>query len=543
MKNPNFINILSRIKALIKSPLEIGLFFILLQVYLINGVLASIEKKKFVPTNLLRRLRIFLLGRLLRKLDRGEEGSISQREIIRLAIKNMGVKRTRSLITIGGMSIGIGAIVFLVSIGFGLQDLVISRVARLEEMKQADVMPNPAGNLFIDDEVLARFKDIAGVQKVFPVISLVGRVNFQNSITDVVVHGVTRDYLDNSAITPISGNFFKSNETVVSLTPPEEEAVSGENEEKNDDFLATIQPVGILGEATPSADPELLELLETLKPPSEEEKEFVPLGNEARREVVINKSMAQILGLEPQEALNGNVTISFVVVGDLIPESEGKKIESHPAEYTIVGVVPGEKNPVIWVPFLDLRSLGITRYSQARVMVAAESDLPRVRKQIEAMGYKTTSVADTVVQIKNLFRTARLILAALGAIALAVASLGMFNTLTISLLERTREVGVMKVMGMKENEVRNLFLTESMLMGFLGGIFGIVLGVIAGKMLGIIISLMSFTKSPGFIDIASLPSPFVVAIIFLSLIVGFFTGIYPTRRAAKISALDALRYE
>ena len=159
------------------------------------------------------------------------------------------------------------------------------------------------------------------------------------------------------------------------------------------------------------------------------------------------------------------------------------------------------------------------------------------------MGYVTRSVADTVDQINSLFATARTVLMLLGMVALSVAALGMFNTLTVSLLERTREVGLMKAMGMKSWEVQELFLTESMLMGFLGGLLGIIVGFITGKLVGMALSFFAIFKGVGYIDISYVPLSFVIVIIFLSLLVGIVTGIYPAKRATKISALNALRYE
>ena len=147
------------------------------------------------------------------------------------------------------------------------------------------------------------------------------------------------------------------------------------------------------------------------------------------------------------------------------------------------------------------------------------------------------------MQIEQFFATARVILAVLGVVALSIAALGMFNTLTISLLERTREVGLMKAMGMKSDEVQELFLTESMVMGFFGGVLGILLGYGAGKLLSLILSSLAWTQGLGAIDIAYLPWGFLVFVLGLSLLVGFGTGIYPAQRATQISALDALRYE
>ena len=124
-----------------------------------------------------------------------------------------------------------------------------------------------------------------------------------------------------------------------------------------------------------------------------------------------------------------------------------------------------------------------------------------------------------------------------------MAALGMFNTLTVSLMERTREVGVMKAMGMQSSEVKELFLAEAMVMGILGGIFGVLAGWIAGKMLGVILSAFAVIKGVGYVDVSYIPPLFVIFVLVLSFVVGVVTGIYPARRATKISALDALRYE
>src|SRR5690606_28492022 len=107
-----------------------------------------------------------------------------------------------------------------------------------------------------------------------------------------------------------------------------------------------------------------------------------------------------------------------------------------------------------------------------------------------------------LAQIDTLFDTVRLILASVGMVALSVAALGMFNTMSVSLLERTREVGLMKAMGMRSHEVRELFLTESMTMGFLGGVLGILVGLGMGKLLSVLISMLSIFKGEGFLDIS-----------------------------------------
>jgi len=136
-----------------------------------------------------------------------------------------------------------------------------------------------------------------------------------------------------------------------------------------------------------------------------------------------------------------------------------------------------------------------------------------------------------------------MLLGVLGVVALSVAALGMFNTLTVSMLERTHEVGMMKAVGMVSKEVKELFLAESMVMGILGGVMGLIMGILAGRLLSLGISFVSVSRGAGIINISYLPIDFIILIVILSLVVGFVTGMYPASRATKISALDALRYE
>jgi len=567
----------------------------------------------------------------------GERDSIKKVDLIELSLAHLATQKTRTLVTILGMSIGVGIIVFLLSVGFGVQHLVISRVARLEEMKQADVSLGKTTTLKIDDKTLSDFANISGVEKVLPVISAVGRVDYAGSILDVVVYGVTSDYLRLSAIKPTRGKIFESNETakltsrVVLDNPSKVLGIEAKEFKENEIEFRISEGVWIKVRERPSLNAKILGYTRRLEgvqtgveteggqyllkegghslywikakvPLWKEGKEIldeegfqvwtegyfgendvqifkkdlgvvlgekaetteggesiewvelatesaqvpkpkqVSLSNEAKRQAVVNRSMLALLGIKEDEAVGKKFKASFIIVGNLIPEAEAGA-ESLPVEYEIIGVIPGEKTPLFYVPFIDLRSLGIVNFSQAKIVVSKQELLAKVRKQIEAAGFQTASVTDTVAQIGRLFGTLKLLLGLVGLVALSVAALGMFNTLTVSLFERTREVGLMKAMGMKSFEVKELFLAESQILSFLGGVLGIVFGFVAGKILSLVLSVLAIARGVGFVDVVHLPLWFILLILFLSLGVGFLTGIYPARRATKISPLDALRYE
>lgn len=648
----------------------------LLSVYLLGKLVIRLGKSPFVPAAIVRKLSPKLekiYNRLFQIFQKTREKTISQVDLIDISIKNMLAKRTRTAITVGGMALGIGAIVFLVSIGYGLEKLVVSRVARLDEMKQIDAIPAVASNVKITDKSLASFEDIKSVAKILPIIGVVGKINYQNSNTDVAVYGVMSDYLKESAIKPVQGNIFTSNEltnkvsasassepagqvagaetqkgkyldkigdidfaiepnqflrvrkepktnsSILGYTRRVEGSQSGEeywggsyisddnvgeagtDEEGNKlglwvkskvalweqkecgedkdceqkkylpqrdadgsqifaegyfaevnmkiDKQMTVQNGAVLGVTTDNASTEsaalddlsMIEVASLSGAIQTDETKTVTLPDASKREAVVNKALLSVLGIKENESIGKKFTVSFVATEGLTDEN--KKVISTSVEYTIIGVTPDTKTPIVYVPIVDIKQMGLNNYSQVKLVVSDQKELSQARKQIEVLGFKTTSVVDTVSQIESLFRTLRLILGLLGVVALSVAALGMFNTLTISLLERTHEIGMMKAIGMKSTEVQDLFLTESMIMGFFGGIGGLVLGVVAGQLLSVLLSVFAVFRGIGFVDVSAVPVSFVILIAFLSLLVGIMTGIYPAHRATKISALDALRYE
>lgn len=510
---------------------------------LVKWILQVVFLSLFILYNLLHSVILLLLGlpiiprrvrhALIKSMNRiyvfvsnplGKErptDSINSLELLSLSVRNLFSRRTRSIITIGGVSLGIGFIVFLVSVGYGLEGLVVSRVATLKQRQQLDVSPVISSNLVIDDKALSEFQAVDGVQSVLPIISVAGKVSRQNSSADAVVYGVQTDYLLQDDVNATYGSLFQSNE----LTLPVDTTTQTTD-------TTTTQTPTTADTSTTSSD--------STNSSTEEGPKPIKLADKSRS-AVINNAFAQVLNLDSKSAVGEKFSVVLTATGDLL--SDGNAVVSEPIEYTIVGVIEDTRNPVMYVPILDIKELNITKYSQAKVVTATQDQVAPVRNLIEFKGYRTTSVLDTVTQIEQLFSNLRILLVIIGTIALAVAALGMFNTLTVSLLERTREVGLMKAIGMKSQEVKTLFINESVIMGLSGGVGGLTVGFIVGKLMSTLLSVVSISRGFGSVDVAVIPSSVVLSVMLLSIFVGVVTGIFPALRATKISALNALRYE
>jgi ABC-type lipoprotein release transport system permease subunit len=271
-------------------------------------------------------------------------------------------------------------------------------------------------------------------------------------------------------------------------------------------------------------------------------KEKLKFKDSPSRTALVSLGLIKLLNIPESSAVGTAFNVSYIISKSLYPEIEGKAFtEEQP--YKIAGIIDDEESQYFYIPFADMQQLGLKNYSQLKVVVNDKNSLGKVRKQIETYGYKTASTSDTVSQIESLFSNLRVVLVLLGMVALGVASLGMFNTLTVSLLERTREIGGMKTMGMISNEVQDLFLAEAMIMGLSGGIGGVTLGFLSGKIISFLVSIIAISRGQGYLELAYVPPYLVAVIIVFSFIVGVLTGIYPAQRAKKISALNALRYE
>ena len=184
-------------------------------------------------------------------------------------------------------------------------------------------------------------------------------------------------------------------------------------------------------------------------------------------------------------------------------------------------------------------------YDQFIVLVDATKNVQDVEKQIRALGYNTDSSMSYLTEMQEQSKFLRTILGAIGIIAFFVAALSITNTMIMSIYERTREIGVMKVLGCRVRDVRSMFLVEAGIIGLVGGIFGVFLSYGAAALLNYLgkDSGGILGYSTGGANISVIPPWLSLVALALACFVGIVSGLYPAIRATRLPALEALKNE
>jgi putative ABC transport system permease protein len=159
------------------------------------------------------------------------------------------------------------------------------------------------------------------------------------------------------------------------------------------------------------------------------------------------------------------------------------------------------------------------------------------------MGFAVFSLLDLTRNLQRVFAILDLLLGIFGSLALAVASLGIVNTLVMSILERRREIGVLKALGASDGDVRKLFFAEAGVMGLAGGIGGVAIGWSIGRIIQFVTEVYLRRQSIPAENIWTVPWWLVAGAIGFSVLVSLAAGMYPASRAARLDPVEALRYD
>jgi putative ABC transport system permease protein len=182
-------------------------------------------------------------------------------------------------------------------------------------------------------------------------------------------------------------------------------------------------------------------------------------------------------------------------------------------------------------------------YSMASVKVSSVERVEDAKQRIEQLGLRTFAFVDMLEGMKKGFMLMDMFLFSIGMIAITVACLGIINTMVMSILERYREIGIMKAVGAADNDVKKIIFFETATIGFLGGVLGLVFGWLVSMIINIVVNQILARRGVPYVDCFSFPWWLCIGAVVFSILVSLSAGIYPAIRAARVDPVVALRHD
>lgn len=256
--------------------------------------------------------------------------------------------------------------------------------------------------------------------------------------------------------------------------------------------------------------------------------------------VVINKAALEAIGLASNPGEVINKTVEVIVPLSKVDPNLGTLTQ----EFVIVGVIDSGSGSEVFISSEIFKDKGIPYLTQLKVGTREISDIQAIRSQIESFGFETSSPVDTLAEINNVFRFLNYILVGFGGIGMIVAVLGMFNTLTISLLERTKEIGLMVALGARSIDMKRLFIFEAIFLSLFGSVLGISGAFLIGRVVNTVMNILAAGRGvQERFELFANPPLLILGMLVFMIVVGLAVVYLPARRAQRINPIDALRRE
>jgi putative ABC transport system permease protein len=457
-------------------------------------------------------------------------------DLLDLAVRNLRQSKLRNGLTTVGISVGVASLVAMLSLGVGLQQLATRRLAgsgmfdtvfvtskqdfrdfnRDEDRKDQHLENAPV----LDEPARLKMTQLQYVTEVEPEIRVMGEIVSNGQTHFGFVTGLPMSARENEAFDSLQGKFFSRSDA--------EEVILLKDFAKE---LEPTNPVSLIGKEVTLRYGERQPLAadsDNVGRPTMSEGQNSSTDNPSPDSYgfsVVRKMQAlKVVGIIDDEPYGGMRTVSRGRI--FLPVDLTEKLNM--------------------AQFTDMRSSlrgGGKNYQTLTVRVKDPAKVSQVQDAIKQMGFRTFSILDATKSLRRFFTVLDLFLGIFGSLALAVATLAIINTLVMAVLERRREIGVMKAIGASDSDVKKLFFAEAGAMGFFGGLLGIALGFAIGKAInigtGIYLRNHQLPAEPVWI----LPTWLIGAAIAFSIIVSLLAGLYPASRAAKLDPVQTLKYE
>jgi putative ABC transport system permease protein len=467
-------------------------------------------------------------------------------DLIQLGLNNLWRTKLRTFLTILGVIVGVGALSSMVSFGTGMQKNITESFRKNDlftslevTARKIDLSEFTSGNvdtiakklhkpgIVLNDSLVSVINKLNGVTIAFPELQIPVKVKYRNQEATtnlrLIPASMSANYPFNSLV---AGKFFKTDRDRALIIRTDflkqlnirvfddkkkitSDTASRYTSLHYQDVLGdTLSLVTVVFNARALAANPFMMLMGNRNLPV--------------RDSVIRLPVCGILPSQPQ------FTADRFSGGLLIPIETGKKIPNLGFNnvWDILGRVA--------------QSAG---YGSIYVRVNSTADQDKVRKDLEKMGLNVFVFADQLKDIKRVLLVMDSLLGAIGFIALFVAALGIINTLLMSILERTREIGIMKSIGGSEVEIKTIFFTEAATIGALGSIFGLILGWFVTRVANVIINSKLIPEGLQTVDMFYFPIWLILGSAVFAVALSLAAGMYPASRAARIDPVRALRHD
>jgi len=457
------------------------------------------------------------------------------RDLTELALRNLREAILRNSLTTLGVAVGVASLVAMLSLGVGLQTLASQRLNKSGLFDAVFVTskrnmrgmngegPRPAASKTakpedakpIDEAARQQFEKLPNVTEAYPQVRFLTEIRFNGASYSTNVLALPDSARASGTFDGIIGKAFSS--------PTAEEVILQMEFAKE----LSPQPASLVGQEL------------TLRYPQRHETTSADLANEKDIDKQMDEMMsggisivsrdrklriAGIIDTDPSAGIGGfgggRVFIPLRVAEDLHPAQPDDV-----REFVRAG---GSRKPT---------------YMALTVRVKSPKDVLKVEEAIKKMGYNTFSLLDATRNLRLVFTVFDLFLGLFGSLALTVASLGIINTLVMAILERRREIGVLKALGATDRDVSSLFFAEAGAMGLLGGIAGVTLGWLIGAALTWGTSIYLRRQDLPGVKISYVPWWLAAGAVTFAVVVSLLAGLYPAGRAARLNPVEALRYE
>jgi putative ABC transport system permease protein len=439
-----------------------------------------------------------------------------------LAFRNLREAVLRNSLTTLGVAVGVASLVAMLSLGVGLQQLASSRLAKSGLFDSIFVTPRtnlrrPGGGppatrtpdakaRPLDTDARAEISRLPNVIEVYPQIRFFTEVRFDGKPFATMVAGLPESSKSSGAFDGMQGSFFSSSNADEAILQAE--------------FAKELNPqtASLLGKDL------------TLR---YAERQSLPVqpGDAAENSggfsVVPKDKHLRIVGVVETEPASG-----FGGFGS------GRLLIPLPLAETLRAAQVNDLRDILRDSSNDKPT-----YASLTVRVKSPSLVEATEAKLKDLGFSAFSLLDASKSLRIFFSVFDLLLGIFGSLALAVATLGIINTLVMAILERRREIGVLKALGAADRDVKQLFFVEAGVMGLFGGMLGTLLGWLIGRSLTLGTNLYLHRQNLPGVDISSVPWWLVVGGIGFAVLVSLAAGLYPAWRAARLDPVQALRYE